>query len=163
VKAMRINHVSVVAKDLEASARFYETLFGTERIPTPNFGFPVVWMRLGDQQLHIFQFDEPAPWRNHFALDVDDFVAVYEKAKALGVLDYETFGNCMYELPDGAVQMYVRDPGGNLVEIDWPELARLDRARLPELKRLADRFPQEGDAARATLYHSPAIRSSLLG
>jgi hypothetical protein len=48
--------------------------------------------------------------------------------------------------------MYLRDPAGNLVEVDWPDVTSLDTARIPELKKLADRFPQEGDALAATLY-----------
>ena len=57
-----------------------------------------------------------------------------------------------YELPDGSVQMYIRDPAGNLVEIDWPDSTTLDRSTLPELKRLGDPVAQTGDALRATLY-----------
>jgi YD repeat-containing protein len=58
----------------------------------------------------------------------------------------------MYELPDGSVQMYIRDPAGNLVEIDWPDVSTLDRSLFPDLKRLGDTVPQTGDALRATLY-----------
>ena len=68
------------------------------------------------------------------------------------MLDSETFYNCMYELPDGAVQMYLRDPAGHMIEVDWPEVGTLDRSAFPELKKLADRVPQTGEALRATLY-----------
>ena len=61
----------------------------------------------------------------------------------------------IYELPDGSVQMYIRDPAGNLVEIDWPDVTTLDRSVLPEFKRLGDTVPQTGDALRATLYLRP--------
>jgi hypothetical protein len=77
---------------------------------------------------------------------------VYEAAKRMGVLDGETFGNAVNELPDGAVQMYLRDPSGNLVEVNWPDVTTLDRERLPELKRLADRFEQTGENLQATLF-----------
>ena len=30
------------------------------------------------------------------------------------------------KLSDGAVQMYIRDPAGNLVELDWPDVNNLD-------------------------------------
>jgi len=46
----------------------------------------------------------------------------------------------------------LRDPAGNLIEIDWADVTTLDCSRLPELKRLADSVPQTGDALRATLY-----------
>ncbi len=40
VRATGINHVSISALDLEESTRFYEELFGMERIPTPIFATP---------------------------------------------------------------------------------------------------------------------------
>jgi len=63
-----------------------------------------------------------------------------------------------YELPDGSVQMYLRDPAGNLVELDWPDVTTLDRPRLPELKRLSDSVPQTGEALHATLLLDKAMR-----
>ena len=54
----------------------------------------------------------------------------------------------MYELPDGGIQMYVRDPAGNLVELDHPDASTIPQDEVPEYKRLADLRPQEGEAAR---------------
>jgi hypothetical protein len=124
-----------------------------ERIPTPNFGFPVQWLRAGERQLHLFERPGTAPSHAHLALEIDDFMAVYRRAKARGVLDHDTFGSAMYELPDGAMQMYVRDPAGNLVELDHRDASTIPRDEVPEYAVLADRLPQEGDAARATLFH----------
>lgn len=154
MRALRINHVSVSADDLEASARFYEELFGMERLPTPRFEFPVCWLRLGDQQLHLFLRDTTAPRYHHLGLDVDDFHAVYRKVQELGARDDRTFASHVRELPDGAVQMYVRDPAGNLVEVNWPDASTLDRSIVTDLRKLEEERPQEGEAAEATLYHS---------
>jgi catechol 2,3-dioxygenase-like lactoylglutathione lyase family enzyme len=55
MRAVELNHVSIHAKDLSESVRFYSEVLGLETIPTPNFGYPVQWLRLGDRQLHIFQ------------------------------------------------------------------------------------------------------------
>src|SRR5919202_190506 len=68
----RINHVSVNAKSLEASVAFYTELFGATPIPTPNFGFPVQWLGVGDTQLHLFERDVEPPTHHHFALTVED-------------------------------------------------------------------------------------------
>src|SRR6266568_3821483 len=76
--ATSFNHVSIHADDLDQSAAFYEQLFGMQRIATPTFAFPVVWLRLGDQQLHLFiRPDVQAPRFHHLGLNVDDFEAVY--------------------------------------------------------------------------------------
>lgn len=146
------NHLSISAKNLEESLRFYEELFGMERIPTYNFGFTTQYLRCGSQQLHVFLLPETTPVYQHFALNVDDFHAVYEKARKMGALDSKTFGNPVNEMPDGSVQMYLRDPGGNLLEVDWPDIGTLDCSRIPEMARLADRFPQTGENLQATLY-----------
>ena len=45
------------------------------------------------------------------------------------------------------MQMYVRDPAGNLVELDCPDASTIPRDEVPEYRRLADVRPQEGDAA----------------
>jgi catechol 2,3-dioxygenase-like lactoylglutathione lyase family enzyme len=139
---------------MEESLRFYTEVFGMERIPSPDFSGHVEWLRLGNQQLHLFKDDAPAPERHHIALDVDDFEAAYLKAKELGVLEGRTFGASVRELNDGAVQMYLRDPAGNLVEVDWPDISTLDREVVTNITRVADERPQTGDAAHATLYHA---------
>ncbi len=150
--ATGINHVSIHADDLEQSARFYEQLFDLERIPSPNFEQPVIWLRLGDRQLHLFKSETPPPRYHHIGLDVDDFEAVYLRARELGLLDPVTFGGDVRVHPAGWVQMYLRDPAGNLVEVDWPDASTLDRSIVTEITKLEDKLPQKGAARRATLY-----------
>jgi len=153
VGALRINHVSIHANDLEESARFYGELFGMRRIPTASFRQPVLWLALGDQQLHLFLRDDvEAPRAHHVAIDVDDFVAVYREAKQRGVLDGDTWAERARYHPAGWVQMYIRDPAGNLVEVDWPDVSTLDPEIVAELAQLEDSVPQEGEACEATLY-----------
>ncbi len=121
-----------------------------EEIPAPNFSSPVRWLRVGDLQLHLFQSDVSAPTRHHFGIDVDDFEAAYRKAKELGIVDEHPSPADVYELPDGAVQMYVRDPAGNLVEINWPDVTTLDRSVVTGIEKRD--VPQTGAALRATLH-----------
>ncbi len=154
VRATRINHVSVHANDLEESARFYEELFGMERIPAPRFPeVTVVWLRLGDQQLHLFKRPADAPAAHHFGLDVEDFAAVYRRAKERGLLVVNAEGGRpIRSHPAGWVQMYVRDPAGNLVEIDCPDVSRLPDDVRGEIPSLDDDLQQEGDERTASLY-----------
>lgn len=152
MRATRWNHVSISARDVEESARFYEELFGLERLPTPTFSVPVVWLGLGDGQLHLFQQrEDEAPRFHHFAIEVDDFEAFYERVQELGLRD-PAWTSSIYELPSGEVQLYLRDPGGNLVEIDWPDVSTLDRSVVTDLRRLADDVSQRPGAEAATLF-----------
>jgi catechol 2,3-dioxygenase-like lactoylglutathione lyase family enzyme len=152
VGAINLTHISIHVHDMETSISFYTDVLGLKRIPTPNFGFPVQWLRVGDLQVHLFERKVPTPQYHHFGITVDDFHAVYLRAKELGVCDRETFGHHVYELPGGCVQLYLRDPAGNLVEVDWPDVNTLDRKIVTDLKRLADLRPQDGDNLRATLF-----------
>jgi catechol 2,3-dioxygenase-like lactoylglutathione lyase family enzyme len=136
-----LNHVSVVARDLEESVRFYVDVLGLEPLPTPDFGFPVQWLRAGERQVHLFERPDDPPTYAHFAFEAEDFVALYERARELGILDRSSFGYAVAELPGGEGQMYLRDPSGNLLEIDHPDGAAA-RERIDEMILLADRLPQ---------------------
>jgi lactoylglutathione lyase len=151
--ATSINHVSIHAQDLERSAAFYTQLFGMVPIPTPTFAFPVAWLRLGHQQLHLFvRAEARAPQFHHVGLNVDDFDAVYWRAREQRLGDDSAFFSGMYELPDGSVQMYLRDPAGNLVEVDWPDARTLDARIREDVIPLSSTVHQTGDALRATLF-----------
>jgi catechol 2,3-dioxygenase-like lactoylglutathione lyase family enzyme len=150
VRAIGINHVSISARDLEESTRFYEELFGMERIATPIFATSVQWLRVGDLQLHLF-LDESgsAPNRHHIGLTVDDFDSAYQAIRAR---TDASWGSQLVELPSGQIQLYFRDPAGNLIELNWPDSSTLDRSRYPELYVLADHMPQTPESERAVLY-----------
>jgi catechol 2,3-dioxygenase-like lactoylglutathione lyase family enzyme len=163
VRATRLNHVSIHAYDMDESLRFYTEVLGMERVPSPDFGLHVEWLRLGGQQLHLFERDTPAPQFHHIALDVDDFEAAYLKAKELGLLDEDAFGASVRELPDGAVQMYIRDPAGNLVEVDWPDVSTLDRSVFTDVRKLSNEIEQSEEARKATLYLDGADRTPPTG
>jgi catechol 2,3-dioxygenase-like lactoylglutathione lyase family enzyme len=152
VRATRLNHVSIHAYDMEASLRFYVEVLGMERVPSPDFEVPIEWLQLGDQQLHVFLRDTPAPEFHHIGLDVDDFEAAYLMAVERGAFDGGAWAPNVRELPDGSVQMYLRDPAGNLVELDWPDVTTLDRSVVTEIRKLEDERPQGEKARRARLY-----------
>jgi lactoylglutathione lyase len=152
MRATSFTHVSIHGYDLEESVRFYTELFGMERIPSPDFAQTVEWLAIGDQQLHIFLSEDPAPTRHHIGLDVDDFEAVYTIAVERGLFDGDAFGARVRELVDGAVQMYLRDPAGNLVEVNWPDASTLDRSVVTNITHIEDERPQSEEARQARLY-----------
>jgi len=112
---------------------------------------PVAWLRAGSLQLHLTESRVPQPSPGHFALEVDDFGAVYRWATTADVLSRAADGSAVFELPGGECQLYVHDPGGNVVEVCHPAAGRW-REEIPEMVRLADLYPQNADADRATLF-----------
>ena len=121
-----------------------------EEIPAPDFPFPVRWLRLGDLQLHLFQSEDLAPKGHHFGVDVDDFEAPYVKVGKMDVREKEGYFSYLYEIPDGAVQMYLRDPAGNMVEVNWPDASTLDRSVVTEEIHKIE--AETAESAKATLY-----------
>jgi catechol 2,3-dioxygenase-like lactoylglutathione lyase family enzyme len=155
MKATRFNHVSIHAVDMDESLRFYVEVLGMEHVPSPDFAPRVEWLRLGDQQLHLFLRETPAPEFHHIGFDVDDFESAYLMARQRGLLDDEAFAPTVRELNDGSVQMYLRDPAGNLIEIDWPDVTALDRSVVTDIRHVRDERPQSASALRARLYMKP--------
>ena len=148
----RVNHLSVVARDLEESVRFYVELFGMVPIATPNFGFPVQWLAVGGLQFHLFQRAEAAPTHHHVAFTVahDDFPAFYRQVRQLGITDDQRFGHHLYRLPGDAAQLYILDPSDNLIEVDCAKASLLPAEIQAEMRPLA--APQTPESAAATLY-----------
>jgi len=152
MRAIRFTHVSIHAYDLEESVRFYVEVFGMQHVPSPDFAEHVEWLQFGDQQLHLFLTEDPAPARHHIGLDVHDFEAAYQVAIERDLFDDGVFGATVRELLDGTVQMYLRDPAGNLVEVNWPDASTIDRSIVTNISHIEDERPQTGRAREATLY-----------
>ena len=67
-----------------------------------------------------------------------------------GLFDRDAWSPNVRVLNDGAVQMYLRDPAGNLVEVNWPDASTLDRSVVTAMTSIADERPQSDEALRAT-------------
>ncbi|MDX6679500.1 MAG: hypothetical protein QOE31_3552 [Solirubrobacteraceae bacterium] len=150
--SLRINHVSVNALDLIRSTDFYVELLGAEPIATPNFGIAVQWLAVGRTQLHLFERDLQPTSHHHFAVAVDDVEPVYRAAERWNAFDDDAFGNRLVELPGDVVQLYVRDPAGNLVEIDHHGVDRLPDDLRAQLKGLWDFNAQDDEQMSARLF-----------
>jgi catechol 2,3-dioxygenase-like lactoylglutathione lyase family enzyme len=148
----RINHVSINARDLRESVDFYMELLGAEPIATPNFGIPVQWLALGRTQLHLFEKDLQPTSHHHLGITVDDVEPVYRAAERRRAFDDEAFGSRLVELPGDVVQLYVRDPAGNLVEIDHHGADRLPGDLRDRLVGLWEFDPQSDEHMTARLF-----------
>jgi catechol 2,3-dioxygenase-like lactoylglutathione lyase family enzyme len=148
----RINHVSINARDLSGAVDFYTDLLGAEPIPTPNFGLPVQWLALGRTQLHLFERDMPPTSHHHLGITVDDLEAVYRVAERRQCFERQAFGNHLVLLPGDLVQLYIRDPSGNLVELDQAGVDRLPDDMRAQLKSLSDFHPQSEENMRGRLF-----------
>ena len=120
MKIHELNHVAIDVADVERSCAFYQNILRLEMIPRPAFDFPGAWFRLGaDQELHLIgrrlATVPPGNGNNHFALRVDDLAVWEEHFKKAGVEQ-----RARKQRPDGAWQIYVRDPDGHIIELFTP-------------------------------------------
>ena len=122
-----IHHVNVNVDDLERAVAFYRDVLGLPLEATPDQGFRSQFFRVGEQQIHMNEIADSHQFRGHFCLVVPDFAAVFARAKAANAIDVQAWGR-VRRLPGGSMQMFVRDPAGNLVEIGSRKDARIDPA-----------------------------------
>jgi lactoylglutathione lyase len=117
MKIFELNHVALHVSDLEASRKFYREVLRLEPLPRPGFDFPGAWFRLGtDQELHLIG-DRAQPVYssnrgNHFALRTDNLDA-WEKHFS----EINFASRTRKVRPDGAGQMFVKDPDGHIIEL----------------------------------------------
>lgn len=146
----RLTHVSIIAADVAESTAFYEDVLGCRRVPTPEFGRQADFdaeadeeiafqiLRVGDHQLHLW--NDPAHEVEairfaHFGVHVDDFESVYRRAAdrdAFAAVGVDSAPPRVFEF-NGTAQMYLRDPTGNLVEVDYPDIDALDHSVFDEV------------------------------
>jgi catechol 2,3-dioxygenase-like lactoylglutathione lyase family enzyme len=112
-----IHHVSIEVGDLDAAREFYTDRLGLKLVDRPDLGAPGVWLTVdGTTQLHIVVVDgfEASARGNHFAFEVGDVDAWVDQLRAAGVDAGDVF-----DVGAGR-QSFVRDPAGNLVELNQP-------------------------------------------
>ena len=149
--AIDLNHVSISVRDFDESLAFYCDFLGMEHIPGPNFGVRTEWLRCGQRQVHLFPEGEPPTSRHHLALEVDDFEELFVEAVRRGCLVEVPGFAAANVLPDGAGQMYLVDPGGNLLELVCRDVRGVDPEKVP-LRVLEDAFEQSEWNRRAELF-----------
>ena len=120
MKILELNHVAIHVADVARSVEFFRLVLRLEQIERPAFDFPGAWFRLGMyQELHLIgNRAEPVSSgarSNHFALRVDDIVAWEEHLKQVGA-DFRP----RKPRPDGAMQIFLRDPDGHFIELFTP-------------------------------------------
>ena len=120
MKVIELNHVAIHVSDVEKSSEFYRNVLLLESLPRPAFDFPGAWFRLGSQQeLHLIgNRADPvisSNRGNHFALRVDE-LATWERHFQISGIKF--FPRKMR--PDGAWQVFLRDPDGHFIELFTP-------------------------------------------
>jgi len=126
IQVQHIDHVTLIVKSVEASRQFYVGLLGMTEVVRPAFDFQGAWFQAGATLIHLIEEHDrsgPAGYpdsvvkkssrNHHFAFEVDDAKAAAETLKARGI---ELVDDAKTR-PDGAVQVFLTDPDGHVVEL----------------------------------------------
>ena len=118
VPVIGVHHVSLQVEDLAAARQFYGDVLGLLEIERPDFAVEGAWFQLGTSQLHLGVEDgHLASVRQHFAVLVADLDSAVATIEAHGV----SVRKAGLTLPGAGYQAFVRDPSGNLIDLNQPE------------------------------------------
>lgn len=116
----RIDHINIVANDLEAMRDFLVNLLGVTEGERPAFSFPGYWLYDGEEP--IIHLNPPRPgtpgvgFVDHIAFGPCDFDEHLARVEALGV-EHHIAG-----IPGtGIRQIFVSGPEGAKIELRCPE------------------------------------------
>jgi len=149
-----VNHLTLPVDDADRAAAFYEDWFDAKVVPSPKFPVSVAWVLLGRTQVHLVSRGEASD-AYHFGLaieTVERFEELYRRAEREGIFDRETFQHHIFEATGGAVQLYLKDPAGNLVECDYPDVEDLSPGIAAEVQRWSNDGEQSEWNRSASLY-----------
>ena len=129
IRVRTLDHVTIVVADLERSRGFYVDVLGMDEVPRPAFSFAGKWFRAGGTMIHlILEHAESGPAgifvpekftstrTHHFAFEVEDAKGAERRLVELGL----PLVSPAKQRPDGAVQVFVNDPDGHVVELCSP-------------------------------------------
>lgn len=123
-----VNHVTIGATDARSLSEFYREVIGLEMVVAPTAGSvdsnSYKWLKLGNTELHIVERDPQVqarlgldidPMAPHIAIELDsveEIKVMADKLTKAGVrwMDWSPHGIL------GKHQMFMADPGGNLIE-----------------------------------------------
>ena len=125
MKLSGIHHINIGCRDsdLPAIEKFYCDALGMTVGPRPDFPNKGLWLYCGDHPLvHVVSrfkpdwpgIDEQRSGYDHTAYDVSGVRQFRERLNKLGIKFDEQ------NVPNAGFQMFMRDPVGNKVELNFP-------------------------------------------
>jgi len=121
---LRLDHIALLVRDLDASAAFYVAIPGIREVPNPMGGTTIRWFEYANgQRFHLQAGDLSATHvekPTHFAFSTDDFEGLLAELGARGIAfgDFKGTPGAVNVRPDGMRAVFVEDPNGYWLEFN---------------------------------------------
>ena len=114
-----MNHFTVLTDDVPRTVAFYRDLLGLHDGERPDLGFPGAWLYTGDNAvLHVIGGRSRESLKpgviDHMAFSAADLRATLDRINAAGLESV-----CRRQIGTGIWQVFVYDPNGARVELDF--------------------------------------------
>ena len=122
--SFRIDHYSMVVRDLYTTGDFYAEVLGLKDIPHPDRAEGFRWFAIdGVSQLHLIEKDTLPQGKSkseHLCLSTPDLDGLMEflNDAEIPYWDWAGQANAITLRSDGVRQIYLQDPEGNWIEIN---------------------------------------------
>ena len=115
VNILGFHHFTLMTRDIEKAASFYENILGMTRKVRPPFESKGIWYDMGNQEFHLIETTAPVECHDgHPAFEVSDIRAALAACLAGGAI----VSRDVFVRPhDNSLSAYVKDPDGNLIEL----------------------------------------------
>jgi catechol 2,3-dioxygenase-like lactoylglutathione lyase family enzyme len=121
-----LNHVLVLAEDLEATRDFYVDVLGLDMGERPPFKFPGYWLYLGNQAVvHLASKDRGSTEAgevaggtgaiDHIAFEASGLADMMVRLKGRGIPVRQRVVPGL-----GLHQLFIQDPNGVTIELNYP-------------------------------------------
>ena len=137
MELLDIQHVAIRTDDLEATNDFYTSVLGMTVADRPDFAFPGSWLQMGETMIHVLAgsagldddggFTRGSNAVDHLALGATGFDGFKKTILDRGMPWREN------DIPEfGLWQLFVKDPNGITIELNFATAAEPEGAAGPE-------------------------------
>ena len=138
--AKDLHHIAIKTHDVDATVSFYTDLMGAHTVDRPPFDFPGAWLQFGGTMVHLYggwaaenkdgAVDRGGAAIDHIALLASDFDGMRDTIQRAGLEWREN------DIPTANLwQLFVHDPNGVLVELNFPIDQEAEGADGPDPER----------------------------
>jgi len=117
--ATAMNHFTVLTDDVAATVAFYRDLLGLRDGARPPLGFDGAWLYAGDQAVLHIVGERPRSELRPGVIDHMAFSATGLRATVAMLEDKGVEYQCRQQKGSGIWQVFVNDPNGARVELDF--------------------------------------------